>query len=327
MPNRKTLNLLIPSAGGLTGTYLVQHFLKGGLDGCAYRIVAADSSDHVFVKYRAHQFYRVPKSGDSDYENVIFSIVEKENINMIFPTTSYEMPFYCRNKEQFRKRGVQLLICDWSVHRILHHKKKMYRLLQRFGLPVPEIYEDLEKTKFPAMIKSCESSGSKGVQKLEDRADWDYWTAKWTNFVVTEFIGGSEYTVDCLFDREGNLLVCNPRERIKTMGGGVVICKNTHFPDIREWMQNLSNHIPLEGPVNFQFICDRDGGRKVITDFNPRFASGGLALTVASGYDIPNMMVRLMLGQPVEKQMMHQTLGAGDLTMYRYFQEYFVAEK
>ena len=49
-----TLNILITSAGGLTGTFLTQHLLKNQMDGYQYRIVAIDCNDLVFTKYISH---------------------------------------------------------------------------------------------------------------------------------------------------------------------------------------------------------------------------------------------------------------------------------
>lgn len=318
----KTLNILITSAGGLTGTFLIKHLLQHPIQGYKYRIVAMDSSEYVYAKHVVDSFYKVPASSDPNYANMVLSLVEQEQIEIIFPTTSYDTPFYSKHKAELLKKGVQLLVCDVNTHEILHHKQKMYLFMKNIGLPVPEIFETKEAVTYPAIIKKCESSGSKEVRKLEDRTDLDYWSVKMKDYVVTDYISGKEYTVDCLFDQKGLLIVCNQRERLKTLGGGAVICQNQHPLEIRDYIQAISKHIHLEGPVNFQYILNRHN-QPFIIDFNTRFASGGLPLTIASGYDIPNLMIRLMLGDPIEEHIKYKK---DQLTMYRYFQEYFTEE-
>lgn len=316
------LNILITSAGGLTGTFLTQHLLKNQLDGYQYRLVAIDCNELVFTKYIAHKFYVVPPTNDPTYENVLDSIIAKEKIHMILPTSSYDIPFYSKKLMNYQKIGVHMLLSSHHTNEVLHNKKKMYQYLTGIGIPVPKLYDNNTEVLYPAIIKKCESSGSTHVKKLENNTDLQYWTSVMNDYVITSFIEGKEYTVDCLFDQNAELIVYYERRRIKSLGGAVIITQNEHTLLVKEMIQLIGKSLHIVGPMNFQYILDKSGNF-YFTDFNPRFASGGLPLTVAAGYDVPNMIIQLLLGLPLAPEKITPIEG---LTMYRYFNEFFIKE-
>ena len=70
--------------------------------------------------------------------------------------------------------------------------------------------------------------------------------------------------------------------------------------------------------MNFQYIVRDD--IPYFIDINLRYASGGLPLTVASGLDIPRLLLELLDGKVISPL---GCCGNDGLTMYRYFDEYF----
>lgn len=323
MDANSTLNILIPSAGGLSGTFLIQHLNRQAIENYRYRIVAADSSRHTVTRCLASAFYQVPACQDPDYERAIYEIILKESIDIILPVVSYDTPFFAQRKAQLEQMGVRLLVCDIQTHEQLHNKKTMYETMRSIGIPVPQSYENNPPLSYPAIIKPTVSSGSKNVCKLENDADYRYWSSKLRDYVVTDFIEGTEFTVDCLFDKSGRLVLHNTRERVRMNGGAVVITRQADtIGPLISILQKIQSHLKIEGPVNFQYIADREN-RLFLTDFNTRFASGGLPLTVAAGYDIPNLMIRIMLNQDVDVSHIVPPKG---LTMYRYYQEWITEE-
>ncbi|TJY43090.1 ATP-grasp domain-containing protein [Cohnella pontilimi] len=322
MGGKQTLNILIPSAGGVSGTFLIRHLSRHPIEHYVYRIVAADSNADSIAKHISPVFYHIPKSGDPQYENAIYDIIRKERIDIILPVTSYDTPFYAAYKKKLEQLGSKLLVCDLQTHELLHNKEKMYAFMDSIGVSVPQVYTDGEPLLYPVVIKGSESSGSREFHILNDEVDYRYWSTKLREFVMTDFIEGKEFTVDCLFDPSGRLVVHNVRERVKTNGGAVVVTKQAASEEpLRAILSKMESHLTIVGPVNFQYIRDREN-RLFLTDFNTRFASGGLPLTIAAGYDIPNLMIRLMLNQNV------QVAGKTPerLMMYRFYDELIVRE-
>jgi carbamoyl-phosphate synthase large subunit len=323
MDGNQTLNILITSAGGISGTFLIRHLSRQQIDNYRYHIVAVDSNEYSIAKHVSPIFYHVPRSDDPCYEQAICDIITKEHIDIIFPVTSYDTPYFAKQRSKLNDMGVQLLVCNYNFHMLLHNKKCMYALMSRLGIPVPQVYENRNHIRYPSIIKACESSGSAGVHKLENELDLQYWTSKLKEYVITDYVQGKEFTVDCLFDQAGKLVLSNTRERKKVHGGGVVVTKNVNEPEaVKNILKALEAHLFIVGPVNFQYIEDAQG-HIFVTDFNTRFASGGLPLTIASGFDIPNIMIQLMLGQIVPKVSKIEKAG---LVMYRYYDELFIEE-
>lgn len=322
MDGKQTLNLLIPSAGGVSGTFLIRHLSRHPIDNFLYRIVATDSNADSIAKHIAPVFYPVPRNDSPEYERAIYEIIREERIDIILPVTSYDTPFYAERKGELERMGAKVLVCDPKTHEQLHNKRKMYALMDCIGIPVPHVYGDGEPLRYPAMIKGCASSGSKEVHKLNDDVDFRYWSGKLGDYVLTDFIDGKEHTVDCLFDKSGRLVLHHVRERVKTNGGAVIVTRQADAAEpLSSILKKIESHLTISGPVNFQYIQDSEN-RLFVTDFNTRFASGGLPLTIAAGYDIPNLIIRLLLNRSIE-------VSGGNrerLTMYRFYDELIVGE-
>lgn len=104
-------------------------------------------------------------------------------------------------------------------------------------------------------------------------------------------------------------------------GGGAVISINREIDGVKKIIEKLESTGRIKGPVNFQFKIDNEKNLKIF-DFNTRLASGGLPVTVASGFDIPYLLVRLILGEKITKwRRDEKNIG---LTMIRYFEEVYV---
>jgi len=107
-------------------------------------------------------------------------------------------------------------------------------------------------------------------------------------------------------------------------GGGAVVSTNREVNGVDDIIKKLESTKRIKGPVNFQFKIDKTG-ELCVFDFNTRFASGGLPVTVESGFDIPYMLLQLILDEKVEKwKRDSKSIG---LTMIRYFEEVYVHDR
>lgn len=319
LPKAK-INILLTSAGGSTGTYLIR-LLKKCL-GEKVKIVAVDANNNVPAKVLADRFYVVPSfSNESEYLSSLQKIVAEEKITHMIPVTSYDMDFYTSHPLSI---GVKRLIVDEETNRVLSNKRECYRFLSSLGVYVPRCYEGEMpgKEDYPLFFKPCQGSGSKKTHKIIDAEDYLYWKAHSAGSMFMEFLGGDEFTVDCLFDNGGKCVGFFNRKREKTVSGGAVVttavCDNeTLFPIIRA----LESMGKLRGPINFQYIKN-SRGQPVVFDFNTRFASGGLPLAVECGFNIPLKLIELMDTGYTELYI--QIAKTDGTTMIRYYDELFV---
>lgn len=202
----------------------------------------------------------------------------------------------------------------------MENKKNAYLKLKGYGLDVPKIYNNIDEVeKFPIFTKPTIGSGSKNTFIVNNFEEAKLIQTKYPENFFMEYINGQEYTIDCIFDLDGNLISFNQRIRLKTLGGAVMITKNDFSIDFEKEFNTISKAYKIKGPCNFQFFYK--DGRKILTDINLRFASGGLPLTVESGVNVLEIMIKMLLDIPIDKN--QYVSDRKNRTMYRYFEEYF----
>ena len=271
----KKITILLTSAGGLTGIYLSKHFKKKD----NYRIIATDMAVINPLKTWVDVFYKVPSVTDNNYIPTIKHILFNEKIDIIIPITSYDVDLYSRKEIKEQLQGAKMLLMDYEDHKVFNNKKTCYTFLRNCSIMTPQIYETVKDAIFPCILKPMIGSGSKNVVKLNDLFDYNYWSRKIENHILVEYLDGKEYTVDCLFDNSGTCLGANVRERVKINGGGAEVTRNDYSIDVSRLIKRLESTKKIKGPINFQFKIGFDK-ECYIFDFNTRFASGGLPLTV-----------------------------------------------
>ncbi|MDY0278554.1 MAG: ATP-grasp domain-containing protein, partial [Acholeplasma sp.] len=286
--------ILLTSAGGLTGVFLTKHLSK-------YKdieIYCIDMTKNNPLQKWTHNVYLCPSTSSTEYSNYIKQFVKEHSIDIIIPVTSYDVEFFSKKSNQNLIKEVKMLIIDEQINLILSNKESCYLYLRSLGIKTPFIYNN-GNIDFPCFIKPFIGSGSKNAIKVDSIEDYNYWNRKLGNSLVTEYLEGSEYTVDCLFDLDYKCIGYNTRERVKTTSGGATITQNVEIDGVNSIIAKLESTKKIIGPVNFQFkLIDKN---LVVFDFNTRLASGGLPLTVYTDLDIPRKIIDILLGQKPKK--------------------------
>lgn len=308
--------VLITSAGGLVGTYLIKHLSRTD----KYKLIGSDVSDMVSQKDKLSAFYLTSAANMPGYIDEMRRIVAAKNVEVIIPVSSHDMDVYSQEGAMEKLYPAKLLVMDHETHSKLHDKVECGQFLSSLGIRAPKRMDEGCVLEFPCVLKEDKSTGSKGTIVLEEERDYLYWKQKRKNYTIYEYLPGREYTVDCLFDREGNCIGYNPRERVKLNGGGAVISCCIMEKRLEAIIKKLESCKRIKGPVNFQYkLVD---GEIVVFDFNTRLASGGLPLSVQAGFHIPEILIDLVLEnevavwRPDEKNI--------GLTMLRYYDEAYI---
>jgi carbamoyl-phosphate synthase large subunit len=310
-------NILLTSAGGLSGIFLSKHLKNTG----SYKLVAIDRSERNPLLNWVDSFYTVPSVTDELYLQKIVDIIKLEQIEIIIPITSFDVEFFSMPDVKLKLDSVKYLLLDYDIQQKLSNKHTCYEYLNKIDILTPFIYKNNDMINFPVIMKPKEGTGSKDVVLIENEFDLNYWTKKNTNYILVEYIPGKEYTADCFFDANGVCVGVNVRERIKMNGGGAVITQNDYNIDLKKLLYKLESTGEIKGPVNFQFKV-LNNGDILVFDFNTRFASGGLPLTVKSGFDIPNILINYLKGEKVVKWIPNKKNDC--LCLIKYFEEYYL---
>jgi carbamoyl-phosphate synthase large subunit len=251
----------------------------------------------------------------------VLQLCEQHRIEALFPVFSGEIDIFAAHAAELAAQGVGTILAPPENVRLANDKRRMYQLVQELGIPIPALVDpnspDLE---FPLFAKPVTATGGTGAMPIADQVDLVYCRTKNPSFIYQRFLKGPEYTVDTLCDRQSEMVVCSPRLRLATKAGQSVKGRTVHHPALVELCGTICKTVGMIGPCNLQFI--ENGGKLVFIEMNPRYAAGGLSLTVAAGGNIPLLALKLMLGDPVTKPSVRS-----GITMLRYWEEVMLDEE
>jgi carbamoyl-phosphate synthase large subunit len=278
-------------------------------------IVAVDADPTAPGLFLADARASVPSASDPDYVARLLALCEAHHIRALFPIHSGEIELLAAHAEAFTDRGIGVLLPTAASVQRCNDKRAMYALVSRLGFTVPREAGPGSGVPYPWFGKPNNGSGTIGTFLVRTSVDEAYAAAAAPGLLWQEFVEGPEYTVDIVCDRSHRPLVTSPRLRLATKAGQSVKGRTAAEPMLVARSEAICREIEMVGPCNLQFI--RRGGEFVFIEVNPRYAAGGLMLTVGAGGNIPLVALRLALKQGDPQPV---TVLSG-VTMLRYYEE------
>lgn len=222
--------------------------------------------------------------------------------------------------------GTKVLVCrDVDLLDSIMDKGKFYENVREQGImTVPEYhvvstaeqfkaaYEDLVAKGHRVCFKPTETEGGLGFRIIDNTRNplqelYGYVTPLITfddayrilasspsfpDLMVMELLEGYEYSIDCLADEEGKLLVAVPRRKA---GGRLRLME--HIPELEEIASRVAEVYKI--PFNYNIQMKYNGGTPKLLEINPRM-SGGLHMSCLSGINFPYLAVKSALGGEVQ---------------------------
>jgi ATP-grasp in the biosynthetic pathway with Ter operon len=214
----------------------------------------------------------------------------RQRIDLVFPTADSLVAEFSR----WETGRVRFVATNAEAAELFLSKSKTY---QRLGgvVPVPRVL-DARDVSFPAYAKPDSGGGCRGHMMIG--CEEELRLAVRRGLLITEFLPGAEYTVDCINDLKGRLLSANVRLRGHVGRGIALGSRGVHRREILAHVAAIADAVPIEGPWFAQFKEAADGRPKLM-EVNVRVA-GSMALTRFSGPNIPQLAAFLFLGCSVE---------------------------
>ena len=298
---RKKVKVLITSAGSTNGVNVIKA-LKEQKE-IKFFLIAVDVNPLASGFFMTDKYYIVPRADAPDFTSTILRICKKEKIKIIIPTFSFELPIFAKNKEIFEKEGIKMAISSCETFKITEDKIETNKYFKKWKIPSPEVYTEKDfrkrKIRFPIIIKPIKASGSKNVNKVNNWDELVFFKKYISNSFIQEFVEGDEYTIDGVSDLYGKMISASPRIRLETKGGLAIksiIVKDNKLVD---YTKKIVEGFKIMGPFNIQ--CFKKGKNINFIEVNSRFPSGGLPLTVKAGLNIPLILIKLILGEKINK--------------------------
>src|SRR5262249_38551114 len=150
-------------------------------------------------------------------------------------------------------------------------KSRTYRCLADL-IPVPRTFEAAEAVdRFPVFVKPDRGQGSEEARVVYDNDGLRSELRRRPDLLVSEYLPGDEYTIDCFSDSKIGLLFCRGRERLRVKSGISMSCRGFHLQEFETWARAISDRLRLRGAWFFQMKRDA-GGKPRLLEVGPRIA-------------------------------------------------------
>jgi carbamoyl-phosphate synthase large subunit len=315
---RTKICIIVTSAGTASAISVIKS-LKQQVE-FDIRIVAVDSDPLAAGLYFADKHYVVPKANESDYIETLINIGKEEHATILIPIYSKEISKIASNKDLFEKSGLKTLLPHSNVVELCNNKMAMNSLMQELGINIPKTYtvndlHGLSEKDFPLFLRPNTGSSSVNTFIINNKEEIleDY---KLDKFVIQEFIDAAEITIDVFCNKKHEAIVVSPRLRLAVKNGqstkGKTISNELFLPIVNR----ICKKVEMVGCCNIQFFYKE--GKLIFIELNPRYAAGGLMLTVSAGANIPLLVVKEILDVPFNKEEYDIKIGT---VMTRYWEE------
>lgn len=316
--NKEIVTILRSAVGSLAAIGFLKFLTENG-----FRVIGTDITDLSVGKLFVDKFYKVPSA--IEIEKVIKrykNIIKRENVRWIISGPEQEILTLMKEKEYFKNLGAEILHPPLETLEIVTDKLALFTFFSQKKIRQPKTYvlryANFLNGKF--ILKPRKGRGSSEIlfSEREKLSSLKNIFSK-NDYIVQEFIHGEEFTVDVLYDLDGNLLNIVPRRRLKTDSGISVIGETVKDKNLIEIVLEISSYLKFIGGNCFQFIKDKDDNY-YLTDINPRFG-GGFILSLKASKSFRKNLINLLKNK--HSLLTKLSFDFVEMKMYRYYDEFF----
>ncbi len=307
------MNVLVTGAGGPAAVGAIRALRRGGFCG---RIVAADADPLSAGRYLADTFRVLPRAADPGFFEAAVRLIEDEKVQLILPTSGFDIYPFALHKEELRRRGVVAAMSDFDTMVACGNKWEFF-LRTRGAFPLPETSRDPQRwEKFPCFVKPMLGKGSRNSHRCRDREELEFYASRGEEMIVQEYLPGEEYTVDVLSDLGGKPVLAVARVRLETKEGISSKGRVVRDAEIEGLALAMAAHLRLKGPTCMQLRRDGEG-RPRFLEVNARMG-GGTIFAALAGVNIPMLLLDLVTGMEIAPP------PPREVTVVRYYEELVV---
>lgn len=244
--------------------------------------------------------YPNPFTDEEAFIRVLKDKVAELRPRMLMPTHD-ESVVIMRHRDEFPK---ELIIPYESEAKLMRLSNKSWATLKAkaAGCPIPKVYKSVDEVDcYPVVFKTVIGNSAKGVyfpkskEELLALMQQQHGNVFSNNseMLLQEWIGGTDYSVDCVrWDGFWKASVYHALVT-KTDGGGTTTQREiVAAPILENYAKMLLDAVDYHGVCGLDFRYDPKTGRAAFIEINARF-TGGLATPVAAGFNIPWAVYKL----------------------------------
>jgi len=226
------------------------------------------------------EFYPVPPAGAPDFLSTIHAIAVREQVDLIIPTVSEELPAFANGwkwQDSFR-----VLVSPAEAVNTANDKYLTAAALSNNGVAVPRfvlpsqvhsLEEVARKLGWPCISKPRVGRGGREVIWHPEQ-DWPAVAALNDHYILQEFAVGADYAPNIFLGRDGQavVIVLEKTELKEGIVGNAKQVKRVDAPDVAELAAATARTVGLLGPLDID-IRRRKDGEPVVLEINARFGA------------------------------------------------------
>ena len=242
------------------------------------------TSNHAELLY--DQYYPISDIYSDNWLDELNALIKKLDIDYIFPAYDDVIVALSENRE---KIPATILIPPHDICLLTRSKSKTYQKLRSL-IKTPIVYDSInDVVNFPVFVKPDRGQGSFGIRRANSREELVQAIGEISDPIISEYLPGREYTIDCFSDRENGLLFSGARERLRMRNGIAVSTQLFESSIFKEIAQKISDELKMQGAWFFQVKEDIDN-ELTLLEIGPRIA-GSMAANRVQGVNFPLLSI------------------------------------
>ncbi len=258
-------------------------------------IGGSSKADHCAFVY-SKVILDFPYITDSNFIEYLNEQIVKEKIDFIFPAHDEVGFFLSVHKSEIL---AEVIITDKDTVKICRSKYETYKKFSEYDF-IPKVYEEIDDVRnYPIFVKPDKGQGSKNAWKINDREELENALKKDNTLIISEYLPGDEFTVDCLTDRNGEIRSIKVRSRERVRNGISVRSEIIETDEkVRHIAEILNRELNFCGVWFFQVKRDCNDQYKLL-EVSPRIpGTSGVSRNLGINYAL--LTINLYCGQDIE---------------------------
>lgn len=322
---QERISIIVTSAGTASAISVIKS-LKSQKELNLY-IIAVDLDPLAAGLFLADEYQIVPAASNDDYIPTLLAIAKRTHAKILLPIYSKEIKLISEKQAYLKEHGLLTFLSSPETIELCNDKRAMYAFANKASIAVPKVYSkeelsNIDGIKLPIFAKPNSGSSSAGAEKIISAQRINELLAANKDFVFQDFVEAEEVTVDVFCNEQNEAMVIAPRLRMSTKSGQSVKGKTIDNSIFTEPVKSICKLLKIKGVCNVQFFIKNN--ELIFIEVNPRFAAGGLMLTINSGAHIPLILVKTLLGMEIQPL---EYISKNNYVMTRYWEEIIFEEK
>lgn len=316
----------------------------------SFHITVADANPLAVGKFLNKDFETIPFANDPSFAASMLTLCRKKSIHALLPLVTKELIPLSKQIKDFEGAGTKLLVSPIASLEVANNKSRLYQFLQWRGIAVPgfSVIETVDQFKVavdelgypskPVCFKPSVSNGSRGFRIISeqmneldllfnhkptstyirlDEAVRVLSSGMFPELLISEYLPGEEYSVDCLADQGESLLIV-PRLRMRMINGISVEGEFVKEESIIHYCRQIIKELQLHGNIGIQ-VKRSAAGQFLILEINPR-VQGTISAALGAGVNLPVLAIKQELALPISPDELIVNWGT---KFARYWEEVF----